>query len=147
MEMWNIEGIEVTPVFADDNLLITSIPVPKEETIIYDFFFKFYQMLKSGKIAKCNDCNRFRKVEDLEETDACADGCCGFGNCCFKTVCRDECVFKVYCNNCDKTFKKEFSGCCRDKVEAKCDYCQDTIEKDLLWWGMSCQEYCKKYGM
>ena len=59
MEMWNIEGIEVKPVFADDNLLITSIPVPKEETIIYDFFFKFYQMLKSCKIAKCNDCNSF----------------------------------------------------------------------------------------
>jgi len=50
----------------------------------------------------CEDCNLFG---DLELEDACADSSVGYGLCCYKYVCKNECNW--YCSFC---FKKTQSG-------------------------------------
>ena len=101
------------------------------------------------KKVPCDDCGYKRYPHELTKIPACADSCCGFGGCCWKSVCSSKCKFKFYCHVCDKEFirsiKQDYSTC-GEEVETKCKKCYTKLFHNISWWGMTCRETEEKYG-
>lgn len=92
----------------------------------------------------CGECGRYN---NLSEEEACADY-----NCCFKYICYDECKYiceickNVY-NDCEQVFVLEDN---KEESYKKfvCNNCNkdESLTCPKLWWGLSPEEYWKKYG-
>ncbi|XWV25227.1 putative ORFan [Tupanvirus deep ocean] len=125
----------------------------------------------------CDECYACHNNEkDLIEMPACADSDVGYGGCCYKSICVDDCQFKcIICGHTYTDAKKmhkirdsvldfiskehygqdyELLSENRDKIFI-CDGCTksgvsfydtDQLERVELWWGISNDEWLNRYG-
>lgn len=116
----------------------------------------------------CEECyGSYPSAEYLEEISACADSEVGYSNCCYKYVCRNGCTFK--CSQClqifndvEMMFKRNYQPthniCGKELFDLRdqifiCQTCvekenipKDDIEPAKLWYGISNEEWMRRYN-
>ena len=94
-------------------------------------------------IMKCEQCNKNRLKYSLLKINACADSIYGYGGkCCYKLLCKRGCDFNLKCGH---ILKVEAYDQPTNKLDLECIKCGSKENKKLLWWGISCDEWIKKY--
>ena len=150
-QLAKVDDIVIKPIFAADNRLIYCTDSKTDAAYkVVSFFEKFYNEMKSNKIIKCDDCRKWNLKENMEKIPACADSCEGdYGLCCYKYICPKYCTHKFQCVNCGyyNLQENEFSSYCRSHFKTNCFNCCTENIIELLWWGETCQEYKRKYGI
>ena len=152
--MSQLEGVDdmiIEPIFASENRLIyctnsKTIAINK----VISFFEKLYAAMKSGKIMKCEDCQKWNLKKNMEKISACADSCeSGYGMCCYKYVCPNYCVYRFDCIECGyhNIQSNNFSSHCKSHFKTNCFNCCAENIILLKWWGISCHEYKRRYGI
>ena len=81
----------------------------------------------------CEDCKSLNK---LQWKEACADG----NYCCMKLVCNEECA--VYCTSGHLNYYYNFG----DSITVECEVCNESIQPNCTWWGLSIEEHNRRYG-
>ena len=96
------------------------------------------------KMVRCDECNKVTFPKGLTRADACADGiCANWGSCCLKYLCRDGCTFKLSCGHDVKILPYDMQT---DKINITCSICNKLETKKLVWWGISIDEWMRKYN-
>jgi len=96
-----------------------------------------------GKIVRCEECSKVCFPKTLTRVDACADGiCANWGSCCLKYLCKQGCTFKLSCGHDVKILPYDMQT---NKINITCSVCNKLETKKLLWWGVSVDEWLRKY--
>lgn len=118
-----IEKLSLNNGIIYDNI---NIKIYKGKNENYDIYYGF-----------CEDCKSLSK---LRWKDACADGYNDGNNCCMKLVCNDECM--AYCSSGHINHYYNYG----DSITFECEICKETINPHCTWWGLSIEEYKRRYG-
>ena len=119
-ELKNKYYSKIMEMLADNTA--ANIKIFKGKNNDYDIYFGF-----------CEDCNTLNK---LQWKEACADG----NNCCMKLICCDTC--EVYCTSGHLNYYYNFG----DSIIIECEVCNESIQPNCTWWGLSIEEHERRYG-
>ncbi len=86
---------------------------------------------------ECWECKTLRFKSDLIDVEACADG-----DCCYKSVCKDGCIFKLDCGCEIRIDPYELD---EPSISLECE-CDKIHTLKLRWWGMTRGEHKRRYG-
>ena len=89
---------------------------------------------------RCDDCNKLKRACNLEEDYACHYGHTSSSGCCYKSVCKNGCIYN--CNRCDKKHISHTIDGVREPIP--CD-CGIYIFPSFEWKGLTIQEACRRY--